>query len=377
MNIVNAGSRFQVFGEDVKTFRNLPVGTYTINFHPMQGFYLTSHEDLTVIEDVIYGSSQKKVTKIMQSYKLMNGRNFGVLLSGQKGIGKSLFVRLVAQEGIKEGYPVIVVDSAAPGIASFISSIAQDCVVIFDEFEKTFRDTDEWKPQDEMLSLFDGIDGGHKLFIVTCNELDNLSQYMINRPGRFHYHITMKPPTMEEVEQYMRDKVNPKYETAIQDVVQLSGAIEMPYDYLRAIAFELNQGYSLKETMQDLNITKANNLTFDIKAYRKDNAVYEAWNITLDLTSRRYEWLTVNNYDTATGRRDSVSIQICPSKAHLIGSEYIINEGIINHKYDADDFWEDDDEVAKKKAQEANEKWIFDRIVLTRVKTYGSDRYLV
>lgn len=377
MNIVNAGSRFQVFGEDVKTFRNLPVGTYTINFHPMQGFYLTSHEDLTVIEDVIYGSSQKKVTKIMQSYKLMNGRNFGVLLSGQKGIGKSLFVRLVAQEGIKEGYPVIVVDSAAPGIASFISSIAQDCVVIFDEFEKTFRDTDEWKPQDEMLSLFDGIDGGHKLFIVTCNELDNLSQYMINRPGRFHYHITMKPPTMEEVEQYMRDKVDPKYETAIQDVVQLSGAIEMPYDYLRAIAFELNQGYSLKETMQDLNITKANNLTFDIKAYRKDNAVYEAWNITLDLTSRRYEWLTVNNYDTATGRRDSVSFQICPSKAHLIGSEYIINEGIINHKYDADDFWEDEDEVAKKKAQEANEKWVFDRIVLTRVKTYGSDRYLV
>lgn len=377
MNIVNAGSRFQVFGEDVKTFRNLPVGTYTINFHPMQGFYLTSHEDLTVIEDVIYGNSQKKVTKIMQSYKLMNGRNFGVLLSGQKGIGKSLFVRLVAQEGIKEGYPVIVVDSAAPGIASFISSIAQDCVVIFDEFEKTFRDTDEWKPQDEMLSLFDGIDGGHKLFIVTCNELDNLSQYMINRPGRFHYHITMKPPTMEEVEQYMRDKVDPKYETAIQDVVQLSGAIEMPYDYLRAIAFELNQGYSLKETMQDLNITKANNLIFDIKAYRKDNAVYEAWNITLDLTSRRYEWLTVNNYDTATGRRDSVSLQICPSNAHLIGSEYIINENIINHKYDADDFWEDDDEVAKKKAQEANEKWIFDRIVLTRVKTYGSDRYLV
>lgn len=377
MNIVNAGSRFQVFGEDVKTFRNLPIGTYTINFHPMQGFYLTSHEDLTVIEDVIYGSSQKKVTKIMRSYKMMNGRNFGVLLSGQKGIGKSLFVRLVAQEGIKEGYPVIVVDSAAPGIASFISSIAQDCIVIFDEFEKTFRDTDEWKPQDEMLSLFDGIDGGHKLFIVTCNELDNLSQYMINRPGRFHYHITMKPPTMEEVEQYMRDKVDPKYETAIQDVVQLSGAIEMPYDYLRAIAFELNQGYSLKETMQDLNITKANNLTFDIKAYRKDNAVYEAWNITLDLTSRRYEWLTVNNYDTATGRRDSVSLQICPSKAHLIGSEYIINEGIINHKYDADDFWEDEDEVAKKKAQEANEKWVFDRIVLTRVKTYGSDRYLI
>jgi len=377
MNIVNAGSRFQVYGEDVRTFRQLPVGTYTISFHPMQGFSLQTHEDLTVIEDKIYGNSQDKVAKIMRSYKIMTGRNFGVLLSGQKGIGKSLFVRLIAREAINDGYPVIVADTAYPGIANFISSIQQDCVVIFDEFEKTFRDTDDWKPQDEMLSLFDGIDGGHKLFIVTCNNLDNLSEYMINRPGRFHYHITMKPPTVEEVEQYMRDKVDAKYESAIQDIVQLAGAIDMPYDFLRAIAFELNQGYSLKETMQDLNITKANSLTFDIKAYRKDNAVYEAWNITLDLTSHRYEWITVNNYDTATGQRDSINLQICPSKAHLIGSEYIINENIISPKYNADDFWEDEDEVAQKKAKEANEKWVFDRIVLTRVKTYGSDRYLV
>ena len=377
MNIVNAGSRFQVYGEDVRTFRNLPVGTYTISFHPMQGFSLQTHEDLTVIEDKIYGNSQDKVAKIMRSYKIMTGRNFGVLLSGQKGIGKSLFVRLIAREAINDGYPVIVADTAYPGIANFISSIQQDCVVVFDEFEKTFRDTDDWKPQDEMLSLFDGIDGGHKLFIVTCNNLDNLSEYMINRPGRFHYHITMKPPTVEEVEQYMRDKVDAKYESAIQDIVQLAGAVDMPYDFLRAIAFELNQGYSLKETMQDLNITKANNLVFDIKAYRKDNVVYEAWNESLDLTSRDRAWIDVSNYDSVTGKREVVSLKIYPYKAHLVGGEYIINEDIINPHYTADEFWQEDDETAKKLAAEMNEKMVFDRIVLTRVKTYGIDRYLV
>jgi len=187
----------------------------------------------------------------------------------------------------------------------------------------------------------------------------------------------MKPPTVEEVEQYMRDKVDSKYESAIQDIVQLAGAVDMPYDFLRAIAFELNQGYSLKETMQDLNITKANNLVFDIKAYRKDNVVYEAWNESLDLTSRDRAWIDVSNYDSVTGKREIVALKIYPYKAHLVGGEYIINEDIINPHYTADEFWQEDDETARKLAAEMNEKMVFDRIVLTRVKTYGTDRYLI
>jgi len=375
MNIVNAGSSFQVYGEDVKTYRELPIGSYNVEFHKMKGFYLTSRHDLSVNEEQVYGNSEEKVAKVLNSYERMTGRNFGVLLSGQKGIGKSLFVRVLAEKAIAAHYPVLIVSIAIPGIADFISSIDQDCVVVFDEFEKTFKPQDDYNPQDEMLSLFDGIDGGHKLFIVTCNDLDDISKYMLNRPGRFHYHFTMKPPTQEEVEQYMRDKVDPQYEQAIQDVVQLAGAVDMPYDFLRAIAFELNQGYSLKETMRDLNITKTNNLQFDIKAYRKDNVVYEAWSVRLDLTSRDMEWISVSNYDSNSGKRDSINLKIRPCMAHLVGNEYIINEQIINPHYYADDFWEDDDETAKQKAKEANEKWIFDRIVLTRVKEYGPARY--
>ena len=376
MNIVNAGSRFQVYGEDVKTFKELPVKSYNIEFNKFIGFYLTERSDLTTNGEKIYGNSAEKVNKVLTSYKLMACRNFGVLLSGQKGIGKSLFVRILAERAISEGLPVVVVTTAIPGIADFISSIEQDCVVVFDEFEKTFKEQDNWNPQDDMLSLFDGIDGGHKLFIVTCNDLDNLSKYMINRPGRFHYHLTMTTPSQEEVEQYMRDKVDPQYETAIQDVVKLAGAVGMPYDYLRAIAFELNQGYSLKETMRDLNITKTDALKFDIKAYRKDGAVYQAWNERIDLTQRDTIWLGLSCYDDKTGRRDSLNIKVRPYLAKLVGSEYIINEQIINPHYDPDDFWDDDDEVAKQKAKEANEKWIFERVVLTRVPEYGPARYL-
>ena len=167
MNIINAGSRYQVYGEDVKTYQQLPVGTYLVNFNPMSGFYLSIRTDLEVTEDKIYGTSSYKINKVMKSYDAMAHRNFGVLLSGQKGIGKSLFVRLLAEEAIKKGLPVVTVTMYVPGIANFIASIDQDCVVIFDELAKTFAIKEDENQQDELLSLFDGMDGGHKLFVVT------------------------------------------------------------------------------------------------------------------------------------------------------------------------------------------------------------------
>lgn len=311
----------------------------------------------------------------MRSYA-NSDRNFGVLLSGQKGIGKSLFVRLVAIEGIKKGLPVIIVSTAIPGVADFISSIDQDCIVVFDEFEKTFAKQEDWNPQDEMLSLFDGIDGGHKLFIVTCNDLSQLSQYMLNRPGRFHYHFTMTPPSQDEVREYLTDKVLSQYQNAIEDVVNLSGVIDMPYDYLRAIAFELNQGYPIKEVMSDLNITRANNLSFDIKVYLSNGLVYEAWTVRLNLSDHSQNYVRIKRYGEKGEKwPKEFGIEITPSRAHLVSGEYIINDRLVMPHWSEDDFWELSDEEAKAMAETMN-KVTIDRVVLTKVQDYGPARYL-
>ena len=53
-------------------------------------------------------------------------------------------------------------------------------MVLFDEFDKTFSTNDRnnaGDPQTEMLTLFDGLSTGKKLFIITCNELKNLNDY--------------------------------------------------------------------------------------------------------------------------------------------------------------------------------------------------------
>lgn len=378
MNIVNAGSRYQVYGEDVKTYKDLPVKSYNVEFNKMTGFFLTERHDLVVTEEKIYGNSMTKVMKVMRSYNISD-RNFGVLLSGQKGIGKSLFVRLVAQEAIKADLPVIVVSAAIPGLADFISSIEQDCVVVFDEFEKTFAKQEDWNPQDEMLSLFDGIDGGHKLFIVTCNKLEDLSQYMLNRPGRFHYHFTMSAPSQAEVREYLVDKIVPQYQGAIDDVVNLSGVVDMPYDFLRAIAFELNQGYDLKEAMGDLNITRVNSMKFDVKVYLTNGLCFEAWSERINLSDHELHWLRVKRFKDRDAKDElptEFTIQFIPSSAKMVGGEYIINEHVQYPRWDEDDFYGVSDERAKELAEIMNNQHI-ERVVLTKCPDYGPVRYLI
>lgn len=374
MNVINAGSRYQIYGEDVRTYQNLPVGTYMINFHPMQGFSLSIRHDLTVTEDKVYGTSPYKVSKVMKSYNNVN-RNFGVLLSGQKGIGKSLFVRLLAQEGIKAGLPVITVTFAAPGIATFISSIEQDCVVIFDEFEKTFTINDGENQQDELLSLFDGMDGGHKLFLVTCNDLSQVSQYMLNRPGRFHYHFTMNPPTPNEVEEYMLDKLDPQYHDNISAVVNLANIVDMPYDYLRAIAFELNQGYSLKEAMADLNITRTDDTRFDIEVYLSNGLRFEAWSARLDINEHSIQYFHVRRYEQDNYPHD-FTVHVDPSHAKIEDGEFIITDRILQPHWSEYDFAGTDEEC-EKLAEDWNKDVTIQKIVLKKTLSYSVGRYLV
>ena len=206
-----------------------------------------------MVSEKSYGVQQAKADKVLSSFEKF-GRSLGVILSGDKGIGKSMFAKLVCMRSLEIGYPVIIVDACYPGIARFIESIEQECVVLFDEFDKTYRSNRDNDDQAALLSLFDGTSGGKKLFIVTCNELYGLNSFIINRPGRFHYHFRFDYPTPEDIREYLGDKLEGKYIDEIDKVVEFSRKISLNYDCLRAIAFELNSGNSFSDSIADLNI---------------------------------------------------------------------------------------------------------------------------
>lgn len=260
MKIVNTGDTYTIYTDNLKTYNQLPIKTYLVCFDKMSGFFLKEQEDIKISEK-IYGSHERKADKIINSFKLFN-RNLGVILSGDKGIGKSICAKIIATKSLDQGYPIIICDKYIPGIANYISSIKQEVVILFDEFDKTFKCSDHESQDDlqtEMLSLFDGLDQGKKLFIITCNKLSDLNEFLVNRPGRFHYHLRFEYPTEEEIREYLMDKLSADRYSEIDKVVSFADRVKINYDSLRAISFELNLGDTFEEAIKDLNIINTEN----------------------------------------------------------------------------------------------------------------------
>lgn len=377
MNIIKAGSRYQIYGEDLNTYDKLPVRSYDVAFHQMQGFFLVARPDLVVKEEKVYGNHKQKVQKVMRSFR-QTDRNFGVILSGQKGIGKSLMARLLAEEGIANGLPVITVTDYIPGIASFLGSIEQEVIVIFDEFEKTFSKVeDQPDPQEEMLSLFDGLDGGKKLFVITCNEIRKLNEFMVDRPGRFHYHFRMGAPTDSEIREYMEDKLQKEYWGEIGRIINFSRITEMTYDYLRAIAFDLNQGYSLEDTLSDLNISEATNNSYDITAYMADGSVYTCMNYRINLCDRGVEWVWLRNLNGLSQHEDrNIQVGFSPSHIELIDGELIVPPDKIQINRDDSNDWDKEDGEVKNLEHKFRGRQIV-KLTVEKCINYNRERFLV
>jgi hypothetical protein len=257
-----------------------------VRFSNTRGFYLEKYVELEIKESKIYGVHPAKVEKVLAAFGDIS-RSLGVILSGAKGIGKSLFARLLGLEAIEREIPVIVVNQAFPGIASFIETIEQEVMVLFDEFDKTFGEVKaedgKASPQAQLLSLFDGVSGGKKLYVITCNNMWNLNDYLINRPGRFHYHFRFEHPSPKEIREYLEDKLSEDRWGEIPQVISFSQKVELNYDCLRAIAFEIARGESFKSAIADLNILNTDRTYYRVTLNYANGEVFQDTSVRLEL----------------------------------------------------------------------------------------------
>ena len=285
MHIVESGKRYRIFNNAITTYDQLPPKTYRVDYDPeTRIFSLLEAHDFEIPETKIYGQHLDKVKKVLNSMDKMN-RNLGVILSGDKGIGKSLFSKCLGLKARKKGIPVILVNEYHEGIANFLEEIEQTVMILFDEYDKTF-DEKKHNCQAEMLSLFDGVSAGKKLFVITCNEIQSLSQYLINRPGRFH-HFRFLYPTADEIRDYMEDKLDKQYYDEIENVIAFSVRMNLNYDCLRSIAFELNNGLKFQQAINDLNIIR-------ISQYKNIKIIVEFEN-QATLSGKIKEWQLYDN----------------------------------------------------------------------------------
>ena len=109
MKVINTGVKYNIFPDDLRSYDELPADYYVVRHLEKEGFFLEKYTEFKISDAKIYGIQTEKAEKVISSFRRFN-RNLGVILSGDKGIGKSLFSRLLGRKAVEHGYPVIIVD---------------------------------------------------------------------------------------------------------------------------------------------------------------------------------------------------------------------------------------------------------------------------
>jgi len=228
----------------------LPAGNYIIQKNEMTGELFLEKIDSFQPIGKVYGDSLKNTSRIVNTF-LDRPSTTGVMLTGEKGSGKTLLTKNVCMALAEQNIPTIVINAPWCGdkFNNFIQSIEQPCAILFDEFEKTY-DRDQ---QEMILTLLDGVFPTKKLFLLTCNDKWRVDSHMRNRPGRIFYMMDFKGLDADFIREYCNDKLNNKIH--IESIVNVGSLFaEFNFDMLKALIEEMNRyNESPQEALAMLN----------------------------------------------------------------------------------------------------------------------------
>ena len=216
---------------------HLPGGNYTVNKDEMTGQMFLEKIDSFNLPKKIYGDCLRHTDRIVKTF--MDRPNAtGVMLTGEKGAGKTLLTKNVCVKLAEMDVPTLVINAPWCGdkFNNFIQSIEQPCAILFDEFEKVY-DRDD---QEKILTLLDGVFPSKKLFLLTSNDKWRVDFHMRNRPGRIYYMLDFKGVDAGFIREYCNDNLNAKDQ--IERIVNISTMFrEFNFDMLKALCEEMNR----------------------------------------------------------------------------------------------------------------------------------------
>lgn len=247
---IRNGNTYRVTDENAVDIANhLPGGNYTIKQDQFGNLFLEMIEKFTPLTKY-YGDAIRNGDRIMRTFSDRSNAT-GVMLTGEKGSGKTLLAKHLSILGYEQDIPTIVINSPWTGDSfnKLIQDIEQPLIVLFDEFEKVY----DREQQEKMLTLLDGVYPSKTLFILTCNDKWRVDAHMRNRPGRIFYAIDFKGLSQEFIEEYCNDNLNDK--SQIDQICKIASLFgEFNFDMLKAMVEDMNRyGETPQQVMRLLN----------------------------------------------------------------------------------------------------------------------------
>jgi hypothetical protein len=305
-----------ISGNAISILDRLPAAIFEVHFDKERGFSLNEVDNRFSLAGKLYGEVETITARVLRTFDITSG-NLGVLFSGPKGLGKSLTTRNICAEALKKGLPVILVTKHFENITPFIETICQPSVIVFDEFEKIYPDQrrtekDDIDGQESLLNLFDSTLNGKKLFLLTCNGLYHVSDFLLNRPGRIHYHFKANRLSIDEITEYCVDNLPAEQSGVIPDICSLGARIpDFSYDMLKALIFELRTyRCDLAEAKRVLNIDAQAQSPFNFTVYFKSGKT-ETGSNNIDPLNSRY---SINWYGKKDGKRDNAIVNMTDAR---------------------------------------------------------------
>lgn len=217
-------------------FDTLPVGNYTI-VETMSGLMFKRFKDFEE-PGRMYGKITDRAERILNTF-MDRPRTTGVLLSGEKGSGKSQLARNISRAAYEMDIPTIIVNAPffGDGFNNLLASVQQPAIILMDEFEKVYAQDEI---QEQVLTLLDGMMTSKKLFVLTVNNKYRVNEHMKNRPGRIFYAIEFDGLEPEFIREYCEDNLDDQDET--DNVLKISALFKaFNFDMLKAMVEEMNR----------------------------------------------------------------------------------------------------------------------------------------
>lgn len=271
------GSQFFPIGQHPRIEPTLPPAFYTIEICPERGPHFSLIEPMT-LPPKLYGDIAMRADRIKNTFASRKRGTTGVMLSGEKGSGKTLLGRKLAIDCCDAGMPVIVLNKPLAGdlLGHMLQSIGSPFVLFIDEFEKIYAK----EHQEAMLTVLDGVFTLHMLAILTTNDETRLIDPLLNRPGRVFYRMHYAGLTPEFVREFATDHMRDA--TQVEELVRLAGLISLNFDQMSAIIEEMNRyGEKLIDAIQFLNVEiDTGEVRFSIEGAEFKGRAYEIRDVT-------------------------------------------------------------------------------------------------